>query len=116
MNAHAAAIEAFINKTTRCFGAPPASVVLRRGETEMEYDNTNRGVLFNERDKKTKDEDRDYAGSINVDGTEYWLSAWIRTSKKTGQKFMSLSVKPKQDKPAETNKSRADDINDAIHF
>jgi hypothetical protein len=40
MNAHAAAIEGFINETTRCFGAPPASVVLRRGETEMEYDNT----------------------------------------------------------------------------
>jgi len=73
-------------------------------------------VLFHERDKKTKDEDRDYAGTINVDGTEYWLSAWIRTSKKTGQKFMSLSVKPKQDKPAATNKSRADDINDAIPF
>jgi hypothetical protein len=30
-------IEAFINETTRCFGAPPASVVLRRGETEMQF-------------------------------------------------------------------------------
>ena len=45
MNAHAAAIEAFINEATRCFGASPASVVLRRGETKMEYDNTNRGAL-----------------------------------------------------------------------
>jgi hypothetical protein len=45
MNAHAAAIEAFINETTRCFGAPPPSVVLRRGETEMEYDNTNRALV-----------------------------------------------------------------------
>ena len=82
----------------------------------MEYDNTNRGVLFSERDRKTKDEDRDYSGSINVDGTEYWLSAWIKTSKKTGQKFMSLSVKPKQDKPHATNKSRADDFGDEIAF
>jgi hypothetical protein len=64
------------------------------------FDNTNRGVLFNERDKKTKDDDRDYSGSINIDGTEYWLSAWIKTSKKTGGKFLSLSVKPKEEKAA----------------
>jgi hypothetical protein len=60
----------------------------------MTFDNTNRGVLFSERDKKTKDEDRDYAGSLNVAGTEYWVSAWVKTSKK-GTKFLSLSVKPK---------------------
>jgi hypothetical protein len=66
----------------------------RRGETEMEYDNTNRGVLFNERDKKTGDNDRDYGGSININGVDYWLSAWIKTSKK-GVKYMSLSVKSK---------------------
>ena len=39
-------IDAFINEITRCFGASPASVVLRRGETKMEYDNTNRGALY----------------------------------------------------------------------
>src|SRR5262249_29840062 len=32
------------------------------------FDNTNRGVLFNERDKKQTDKDRDYGGSINVGG------------------------------------------------
>jgi hypothetical protein len=100
----------------RVFGARPAITVRQRQEMKMDYDNTNRGALFNERDKKTKDEDRDYGGSINVDGTEYWLSAWIKTSKKTGQKFMSLSIKPKQDKPPATNKSRADDFNDSISF
>jgi hypothetical protein len=56
------------------------------------YDNTNRGVLFSERDKKTKDDDRDYGGSINIEGREFWLSGWVKTSKK-GNKF--LSVKPK---------------------
>jgi hypothetical protein len=60
-----------------------------------EYDDRNRGVLFSERDKKTKDTDRDYSGSVNIEGTEYWLSAWIKTSKK-GTKFLSLSVKPKE--------------------
>jgi len=58
-----------------------------------EYDNTNRGVLF-KNDKKEKDTEADYRGNINVGGQEYWLNAWIKTSKKGG-KFMSLSVKPK---------------------
>lgn len=65
-----------------------------------DYDNTNRGVLFKEQDKKS-DNHPDYKGTINVDGVEYWLSSWIKTSKQ-GSKFMSLSVQPKQQaaKPA----------------
>jgi hypothetical protein len=79
-----------------------------------DYDNTNRGVLFSERDRKTKDNDRDYSGSINIEGTEYWLSAWIKVSKKTGGKF---SVKPKVEKPAESEKkSPAEDLDDEIPF
>jgi hypothetical protein len=105
MNAHAAAIEAFINETTRCFGAPPASAVLRSGETEMEYDNTNKGALFRNDDKNPNDDrGRDYNGTLNVEGTEYWISGWVRTSK-NGKKYLSLSVKPKQDKPAAWAKS-----------
>jgi hypothetical protein len=63
----------------------------------MEYDNTNRGALFRQ-DEKKSDDDRDYAGTLNVDGTEYWLSGWLKTSKK-GTKYMSLSVKPKEAPP-----------------
>ena len=75
------------------------------------FDNTNRGVLFNECDKKQTDKDCDYGGSINVGGTEYWLSAWIRTSKK-GLKFLSLSVKPKE---VESRGAKVD-IDDKIPF
>ena len=117
MNAHAAATESFINEITRCFGAPPASVVLRRGETEMEYDNTNKGALFRNDDKTPNDDkERDYSGTLDVEGTEYWLSGWVRTSKKSGKKYLSLSVKPKQDKPPATSKSRAEDFEDEIAF
>jgi hypothetical protein len=68
----------------------------------MSYDNTNSGLLA--RNNKQGNESRpDYRGSINVDGTEYWLSAWIKTgrdgTKLAGQKYMSLSVQPK-DAPA----------------
>jgi len=59
----------------------------------MEYDNNNRGSLF-KNDRKDDAKFPDYKGSINVDGTDYWLSAWIKVSK-DGQKFMSLSVKNK---------------------
>ena len=59
----------------------------------MEYDTTNRGSLF-KNDLKDDAKFPDYKGSINVDGTDYWLSAWIKVSK-DGNKFMSLSVKNK---------------------
>ena len=62
-----------------------------------DFDNTNRGVLF-KNEKKTSDTHSDYTGNINVGGTEYWLSAWIKTGK--SGKFMSLSVKPKDAKQA----------------
>jgi hypothetical protein len=68
----------------------------------MEYDNTNSGALFKNA-KKQKDTQPDYRGSLNVEGTDYWISAWLKTSKK-GEKFMSLAVtlqdEQKQDKPA----------------
>ena len=59
----------------------------------MEYNNNNRGSLF-KNDRKDDAKFPDYKGSINVDGTDYWLSAWIKISK-DGNKFMSLSVKNK---------------------
>ena len=74
----------------------------------MEYDNTNRGVLFKNEDK-AQETHSDYQGTINVDGVEYWLNAWIKTGKKG--KFMSLSVKPK----GETSRARPatkDEIDD----
>lgn len=64
----------------------------------MSYDNTNSGLLA-KNDKQGNENRPDYRGSINVDGREYWLSAWIKTgrdgTKLAGQKYMSLSVQPK---------------------
>ena len=57
------------------------------------YDNTNRGVLF-KNDRKEKDTHPDYKGSINADGVEYWISAWMKDGAKG--KFMSFSLTPKE--------------------
>ena len=79
----------------------------------MTYDNTDRGVLF-KNDRKTSDNHPDYQGTIDVDGTEFWLSAWIKEGKKG--KFMSLSIKPKEDKPQKPAASSTPVNEDDIPF
>lgn len=65
----------------------------------MKYDNTNRGVLF-PNDKKGNEKRPDMTGDINVEGVEYRLSAWKKSSK-TGNNFLSISVQRKEgQKPA----------------
>lgn len=60
-----------------------------------QYDNTNRGVAF-VNDTKESDNHPDMKGSINIEGTEYWLSAWWKTTQKGGDDFLSFSVKLKE--------------------
>lgn len=67
-----------------------------------EFDNTNSGALFRN-DRKETDKHPDYRGEINVDGVDYWISSWLKTSSK-GTKFMSLAVTPKEDKPSKPAK------------
>jgi hypothetical protein len=74
--------------------------------TEKTFDNTNHGALFRN-DEKRDEKDRDYAGTLNVDGKEYWVSGWARTPKKGGQKFLSLSIKPKDAPQTVDNKPKA---------
>jgi hypothetical protein len=106
------------SRARRFFGASSVSVILRQGGTEMDYDNTNRGALFRNEDKNPNDDkDRDYSGSLNIEGAEYWISGYVRTSK-SGRKFLSLSVKSKnaKPKPAEPKPPLSADLNDEIGF
>ena len=70
----------------------------------MNYDNSNRGALF-KADKQGNDRRPDYTGSLNVDGKDYQLSAWLKESK-GGQKYMSLSIQPKRERPDDRQPER----------
>ncbi len=64
----------------------------------QQYDNTNRGALFKNDDKdpnNAEDRSPNYSGSLNVDGAEFFLDAWIKEAK-NGRKFLSVRVKPKR--------------------
>jgi hypothetical protein len=105
----------FINQTAARFGAPSEPIILRDStigghQMEKRYDNS--GILF-KNDEKENDKHPDYRGSITVNGIEHWLSAWIKQGKKG--KFMSLSVKPKNDSKNDA-KSIPADLNDEIPF
>lgn len=84
----------------------------------MEYDNTNRGVLFRN-DKKETEKHPDYTGSMDVGGVDHYLSAWLKESKQ-GKKFFSISIKPKNDVAApaiqKAKQAVEEDFEDDIPF
>ncbi len=54
----------------------------------------NSGSIFNN-DRKTEDEHPDMTGSALIDGKEYWVNAWNRTSKGGEKQYLGLSFKEK---------------------
>jgi uncharacterized protein (DUF736 family) len=79
------------------------------------------GALF-KNDRKESEQHPDYNGNLRLNGQDYWVSAWIKSSK-AGKKYMSLSLRPKQvqehrgatrNPPPQT--SPADDFNDDVPF
>lgn len=64
------------------------------------YDNTNTGILTRNIECDETRKQPQYRGSMNVDGVEYWISAWVQEgkpgSKLEGQKYFSMKYEPKQ--------------------
>ena len=61
----------------------------------------NSGVLFtnNKREKETHPH---YNGKATINGTEYYVSSWVKEGK--SGKFLSLSFKPVQEQPIQSGK------------
>lgn len=60
----------------------------------MNYDPNMRGVLF-KNDKTGNDRRPDYRGSCVINNVDMNVSGWIQTSKKSGDKFLSLKFETK---------------------
>jgi hypothetical protein len=57
------------------------------------------GSLFTNK-RKEKETHPNSAGSCLINGVEYWISGWTKTTDK-GEKWISLSFKAKESKPAD---------------
>jgi hypothetical protein len=53
----------------------------------------NTGSLFANTEKRSENFP-DYSGSVRIEGADWWISGWRKTSK-DGKMFLSLSVKRK---------------------
>jgi hypothetical protein len=72
-----------------------------------QYDNTNRGQIWRN-DKKQTDNHPDFTGSLNVNGVEYWVSAWKRKEGAAAKApALSFSIKPKDEQPQQSISQRA---------
>ena len=85
-----------------------------------DYDNNLRGVLF-KNNKRTKDTQPNMTGNCEIDGVEYWVSAWTKESA-AGNRFISLSFTPKEEQAnasstgTQSKPAPADDFEDDIPF
>lgn len=62
-----------------------------------EYSNENRGSIW-KNEKKETDKHPDFTGSLNVDGREYWVSAWKRKEGANPKApALTFTVKPKDE-------------------
>lgn len=82
-----------------------------------DYSNINRGSIW-KNDKKETDKHPDFTGSLNVDGVEYWVSAWKRKPDQSDKApALSFSIKAKEDAPSKpASKQPIDEIDSDLPF
>lgn len=65
----------------------------------MAYEQRDNSGTLGRNDRKEKETHPDHTGSAIIDGKHYWVSAWIKTNAKEGNKFFSLAFKLKDVQP-----------------
>jgi hypothetical protein len=73
----------------------------------------NTGSLFKNEGERKRENGPDYSGTCLVDGTEYFMDAWLKSAE-SGRKWMSFSFKPKQKQSAPAPRApKREDLEDA---
>lgn len=68
----------------------------------------NKGTLGKNK-RREKDTHPEYSGQATIDGKDFWISAWVKTSSRDGEKFFSLSFREKQERAREVAAEMPDD-------
>ena len=76
------------------------------------YDNNNRGAVW-KNDRKTTDKHPDFNGTINVDGKDYWVSAWRGDKENPKAPVLSFSVQEKDVPKQQPTPNLNEDFDDA---
>lgn len=82
----------------------------------QEYDNNNRGSIW-KNDKKETEKHPDFTGSLNVNGVDFWVSAWKRRADQNEKApALSFSIKAKDDTAPVKASTHISDIDDDVPF
>ena len=81
-----------------------------------DYDNTNKGALFGNDDKREGKKDPDLRGKLNIGGVDHWISGWFHVYEKDGgkKKMIQLSLGEAVEKKA--SKPSLADLEDDVPF
>lgn len=82
-----------------------------------QYDNSNRGAVWKNQKMREGKRDPHFTGSINVDGVEYFISAWKNDKQGDNQPVLTLSVRKddRNDQPSYQSANTAPvDVNSEI--
>lgn len=55
--------------------------------------------ILSHNDRKMSDKSPSYRGTALIEGKEYYVSLWKKTSLKNGKVYLTLSFKPKEEPP-----------------
>jgi uncharacterized protein (DUF736 family) len=81
----------------------------------MSYETKQNTRSLFKNDKRETEKHPSHTGTLNVEGREYWLSAWVNEAK-SGKKYFSIKLKAKDDAPVEPQAQADDDFGDEIPF
>ena len=75
----------------------------------MSYSNENRGSIWPNQKKET-DNHPDFTGTLNVEGVEFWVSAWKKKPDANPKApSLTFTVKAKDEKPKQSEAQPFDD-------